>query len=158
AKLNDGNRFKEFKEDVDSIECSKVRVDIAQGVKKVREIVDNNQESRITVHILSDFRQIDWESAKVDEAAKPKAPEGKEGEEAADNLHSMLVKMAQNRSDLKIRLIDTVSPVRQAGQWVQPISHENVGIVDFRAGTRIVGKDMPVPFTVTLANFTTREV
>jgi hypothetical protein len=121
------------------LEATSLHVPILAGVKKAQEIVNANPESRITLHILSDFRHREWA-----------APDG-------DSLHKLLLQMAKERSDLKIRLIDAVYPYRSAGQGGSPLSHENVGIVDVRSGTRVAGKDMPVTFTVTLANFSARE-
>ncbi|MBI3411722.1 MAG: BatA domain-containing protein [Planctomycetes bacterium] len=153
-KLNDGAKFKEFKDDLDALPCSKLHVDMVQGVKKVREIINNNPEAAITLHILSDFRQRDWEVAKTEQSDGAAA----ESKDAEENLHSIIAKMTHDRKDLKVRLVDTVYPYRVAGQGGVPVAHENVGIVDLRAGTRIAGRDMPVPFTITLANFSSREV
>jgi hypothetical protein len=139
-KLNDPRRLEELKKDLEQLEASQLHVPVFTGVKKAHEIVNANPESRVTVHILSDFRQRDW--------ALPDA----------EPMHKMLVQMAKDRSDLKIRMIDTVHPYRQSGKGGMPLSHENVGIVEIRAGTRVAGKDMPVTFTVTLANYSAREV
>ena len=49
--------------------------------------------------------------------------------------------------------------IARRGREVHPLGvHENIGIADIRAGTRVVGKDMPVTFTATLANFSARQV
>ncbi len=139
-KLNDPRNLEAFKKELEQQEASQLHVPIFQGVKKVQELVNANPESRVSVHILSDFREKDW--------ALPDA----------EPMHKMLVQMAKDRSDLKVRMIDTVHPYRQAGQGGIPLSHENVGIAGIRSGTRVAGKDMPVTFTVTLANFSAREV
>ena len=122
------------------LDATALHVPMMAGLKKAQEVINNNPESRVTLHILSDFRQKEWG-----------VPDG-------ENLHKLLVQMAKDRPDLKIRMIDTVHPYRTSGQGGMPLSHENVGIVDLRAGTRVAGKDMPVTFTVTLANYSAREV
>ena len=61
--------------------------------------------------------------------------------------------MAQVQKGIKIRLIDTVYPIRSAAQGGDQKSRPNVGIVDFRPSTRIIGTNMPVQFTVSIKNF-----
>ncbi|MCI0378878.1 MAG: BatA domain-containing protein [Gemmataceae bacterium] len=138
-KLNDGGKLEELKKDVAQMEASKLHVPVLTGVRKVQELVTAYPESRITFHILSDFRQREWS-----------LPD-------AEALHKLLVEMAKDRPDLKIRLIDAVHPYRTSGQGGVPLAHDNVGIVDLVAGTRVAGKDMPVAFTLTLANYSARE-
>jgi len=138
-KLNDPKKLEEFRKDLEQLEASQLHVPVFKGVQKMRDLVAANPESRITLHILSDFRQKDW--------ALPDA----------EPLHKMLSQMVQDNKDLKVRMIDAVHPYRQSGQGGLPLFHENVGIVDMRAGTRVAGKDMPVMFGVTLANFSARE-
>jgi hypothetical protein len=138
-KLNDPKKLAEFKKDLEQLEASQLHVPVLTGVQKMQELVTANPESRVTLHILSDFRQKDW--------ALPDA----------ESLHKMVVQMARERTDLKVRMIDTVHPYRQSGHGGIPLSHENVGIADIRSGTRVAGKDMPVTFTVTLANYSARE-
>jgi hypothetical protein len=140
-KLNDKQKLEELRKDLEQLECSLLHVPVLKGVQKLNDLVIANPESRITLHILSDFRSRDW--------ALPDA----------EPLHKMLVQLAKEHGDLKIRMIDTAGPRhRQAGQGGAPSPNENVGIVDIRAGTRVVGKNMPVDFTVTLANYSAREV
>ncbi|MCI0639991.1 MAG: BatA domain-containing protein [Gemmataceae bacterium] len=138
-KLNDGGKLEDLKKDVAQLEASKLHVPVLAGVRKVQELVTAYPESRITFHILSDFRQREW--------ALPDA----------EALHKLLVEMAKDRPDLKIRLIDSVHPYRTGGQGGMPLAHDNVGIVDLVAGTRVAGKDMPVAFTLSLANYSARE-
>src|SRR5688572_1145196 len=42
------------------VDGSDLHVPILAGVKKAQEIVNNNPNNRITIHILSDFRQREW--------------------------------------------------------------------------------------------------
>src|SRR4029077_19917251 len=70
----------------------------------------------------------------------------------AEGLHQMLQTMAKNSRDFKIRLIDVAHPLWEKGR-PNAQSHDNVGILDFRAGTKVAGKAMPVNFTATIANY-----
>lgn len=121
------------------LDPTSVHVPIMTGVKKAHEVMNAHPEHRVTLHILSDFRQSEWA-----------LPEG-------EAVQKLLVQMSQERNDLKIRLIDVVHPYRVKDQGGIPLSHDNVGIVDLRPGTRVAGKDMPVTFTLTLANYSSRE-
>ena len=95
-------------------------------------------ESQITLHILSDFRHIDWSSSKADALVK----------EVSD--------MVRTQKGIKIRPIDTVQPIRSAAQGF-PDSRDNVGIIDIQPSTRIIGTNMPVQFTVTIKNFSGKQ-
>jgi hypothetical protein len=136
-KLNDKKNVDKVREELDEMKCSKLQVDLLLGIKKAQEIAANHAASRITLHVISDFRQRDWSG-----------PEG-------EALQKALITMTDS-PDVKIRLFDTSYPARQTGGGV-PLSHDNVGILDLRPGTRVAGKDMPVNFTVTLANYSSRE-
>jgi hypothetical protein len=137
-RLSTEDRFKTLKADVEALEPTQMHASMSQAVKKVQDIINNTVDSRITVHVVSDFRQRDW--------ARPEA----------ESLHQMIQSIAKNSRDHKVWLIDVAHPFWKKGD-ANPLSHDNVGIVDFRAGTKVAGKNMPVQFTVTVANFSGRE-
>jgi hypothetical protein len=139
-RLNDQKNVEELQRDVEALEPTRLHVDMLQAVKKVQQIVSANSSSRVYLHILSDFRQKDW------------------GLPEADTLYKSLIEMGREHKHLRIRLIDTVHPYRTAALGGYPQSHDNVGIVELRPSTRIAGKNMPVNFTATLANYSGREV
>lgn len=137
-RLSTESRYQELKSDLDAIEPTLIHASMQQAVKKVQDWVNNNGESRVTLHIVSDFRQRDW--------ARPEA----------ENLHQMLQAMAKTSRDFKVRMIDVAHPFWTKGQG-SPLAHDNIGILDLRAGTKVAGKAMPVNFTATIANFSGRE-
>jgi hypothetical protein len=137
-RLHDHGLFEEMDAEVKQLTPSLLHVDLLHGVKKAKEIAQGNPESQLTLHILSDFRQKDW------------------GQAEGEALHKELVDFAKQYK-AKIRLVDTAHPYRTTGQSGVPLAHDNIGIVDLRPGTRIVGKDMPVTFTINLANYSSRE-
>lgn len=130
--------LKELEQELTNLEATKLHVDLLQGVKKTQEIVNNNVESRITLYIFSDFRQKDWF--------------GQEGDALYKNLQSMV----DSQKDMKLFLFDTAHPDRAQGQAL-PLSHDNIGITELRAGTRVAGRAMPVNFTATISNYSGRE-
>jgi hypothetical protein len=139
SKLNDKKHLDELKNDLELLAPSKLHVDVLQGIKKAQEIINNTppEKTQITLHIVSDLRQRDWNM-----------PE-------KESLQKMLHQLATSK--VKIWLRDTVHPYRLPGQGGIPASHDNIGILDLRPGTRVAGKDMPVSFTVEVGNFSARE-
>ncbi len=133
--LNDPAKLEELKKDIAEMQPTQVHADMLPAIKKAQQIAAGHPESRITLHILSDFRQKDW--------AMPRAEE----------LYKALVGMGEVYKDMKIVPYDAAEKPRQTGPGGYPPSHDNVGIVELRPSTRIVGKGMPVHFTMTLANY-----
>src|SRR5205823_1516722 len=98
SHLNDPNVLEELRKEVEAMQASQLHVDMALGVKKAQEIAANNVESRVTLHVLSDFRQKEW--------VLPQA----------ENMYKTLVALGKDYKDLKIRLHDAAHPARLAGQ------------------------------------------
>jgi len=118
------------------MKCGKLPGGPAAGVKRPWKSRPTTRPSRITLHILSDFRQRDWSG-----------PEG-------ESLQKALVHMTDN-PDVKIRLFDTAHPSasREAGCAV-PRQHRHPRSAARHARGR---QGHAVNFTVTLANFSARE-
>lgn len=54
--LNDPQRKEALKADLDQMKASNLHVSQLLALKKAQEIANNNPDSRVTLHILSDFR------------------------------------------------------------------------------------------------------
>ena len=132
--LADNAKFEELKKELESIQPTVLHATMYQAVKRVEQIVRSNFDHRVTLYVLSDFRRSDW--------ARPQAEE----------LHKTLQGMAADSRDMKIRLIDVAYKPWSNGETTVH-SQDNVGILDFRANTKVAGKGMPVTFTATIANF-----
>jgi hypothetical protein len=135
--LNNEEKLKAANQYIGELQPSMVHVNMLQAVKKAQEIMGGYPESQVTLHILSDFRHNDWSSSK------------------ADALLKEVSGMVQAQKGIKIRPLDTVFPPRSP-QGTNPKSSDNVGILDLRPSTRIIGTNMPVQFTVTIKNFSGR--
>jgi hypothetical protein len=133
--LNDPAKFEELKKDLAEMQPTVLHAEMLPAVQKLQQIVLNNTDSTVMLHIISDFRQKEW--------TLPRAEE----------LYKSLVAMGQANKDMKIHLYDAAEKARQPGQPGFPPSHDNVGIVDLRPSTRIAGKGMPVHFILTVANY-----
>lgn len=137
-RLSTKGRLDELKNDLDSLQPTLLHASMQPAVKKVQDWMQSNPESRLRLHVVSDFRQRDW--------ARPEA----------ESLHEMLQAMARTSRDFKVTLIDSAYPFWTKGQST-PSSPDNVALLDFRAGSKVIGKSMPVNFTATIANFSGRE-
>ncbi len=136
-KLNDESRYNEMKSQVENLKPTLLHANLTDGVRRARRIADDNPKTQANLHILSDFRQKDW------------------GLTEGTALHEELVKMARERK-ARIRLLDTAEPERKKEAGA-PRFNDNVGIVDLRPRTRIVGKDTRVVFTIDVANYGLRD-
>ncbi|MBI3823708.1 MAG: BatA domain-containing protein, partial [Planctomycetes bacterium] len=138
--LNDSNKFKEFESEINELQPSAMHVDMTHGIKAAAKIIGEKAQNRASLHILSDYRHIDWS--------------GKNGEK----LTNELLELVRANKEMKIRPIDTVSPPRAAAQGGYPPSRDNVGITEIRPDARIVGHKIPVRFTVSIHNFSGKQV
>jgi len=138
SRLFDKAKMDEAKNDLGLMEASQLHVNLLPAIKKAQEIVLNNPESQIKLYLFSDLRQSDWS-----------LPAGETQKDA-------LLKLAKGEDVFPV-LQDCVYPYRLKDQGGVPLSRDNVGIVDLRASTRVAGKGMPVTFTVTVANYSSRE-
>src|SRR4051812_2122073 len=59
SRLNDSNNYKELESDIAQMECTKLRFSLVERLQKIKQIADTS-ESKLTIHILSDFRKSDW--------------------------------------------------------------------------------------------------
>lgn len=132
TNLNDSAKFKEFSQRVTEYQASPRNVSMMEGIKVARKLIGDNAESRITLHLLNDFRSVDWSS------------------KSGEGMYKELIDLVKNNKELKLRPIDAALPMRGPGY---PKSSPNVGIVDIRPSTRIVGHKMPVHFTIDIANY-----
>ncbi len=140
-KLGDETRRKEAEREIADIEPSMTHVSALRGLKVVKEFLTKYADTPATLHLVGDFRHRDWTGADGDALVKE------------------LVELAnKNKDKLKIRPTDTVSPKRELARGGIPASRDNVGILDFRPNTRIVGKNMPVQFNISIMNFGSKQI
>jgi len=106
--------------------------DMLQALKKAKEALDESKEMNLILHIVSDFRETDWNDS------------------TRDALGALFEHF--EKAKVQVKLHDVASPLREAGD--KPVqSSGNLAIVDFRPESRVVVKDMPMEFTVSVANF-----
>lgn len=133
-RLNDKKNLDKLTVEVNEMQPSMVHATMTQAIKKAKEIIGNYGDSTVTLHVISDFREKEWAGS------------------TGEGLTKELVDLVKDKKgEIKVRIIDTVHPARASTG--HPKSQDNVGIVDFRPDTRLVGKNMPVPFTILIKNF-----
>jgi hypothetical protein len=116
------------------LECSSLRIDLADGVIAAQEVFDKLPQDKRILHLVSDFRRRDWSEPDV------------------TRLNKLLEDV--NRAGVKVNLVDAAHPYRNELQKT-PLHHDNLAIVDLRPETRIAPRDLPVQFKVAVANYGT---
>jgi hypothetical protein len=130
-RLND-QTIQDLQKTLDDTECTFLHTDMGDAVKAAKEVFDKVPQDRRILHVVSDFRQRDWSEADAAELSR-----------ALDSL---------TRSGVTVNLIDTAHPFRNELQKT-PLHHDNLAIIDLKPETRVVARDLPVQFTVTVANY-----
>src|SRR5437763_1618505 len=119
---------------------SALHVDLIAGVKKAKEIFEQNPTARHVLHVVSDFRARDWTGG------------------TADALQQEIAALTQvkGQGGAAVHLLDAADPPRNPTQRAA-LDHGNTGILDLQPETRVAARFMPVDFAVTLANYTPAE-
>ncbi len=113
-----------------------LHLDMAKGVEAAAEILGQNPQDERHLHIVSDFRQPHWT------------------EPEATRLIQALQSLTQ--SGVANHFVDTAHPTRGENQKTA-LFHDNFAVVELRAETRVAAENMPVQFTVTVANHSPSE-
>jgi hypothetical protein len=124
-------------------ECSLLHLDLTKGVKAAEDLLEKNVADQGILYIVSDFRQRHWGGPEAEGLLK-----------ALDHLAKGKDQQAKNR--VKINLIDVAHPFRSETQRTA-LYHDNLAVVEVRPESRVVAEQMPVTFTVTVANYSPSE-
>lgn len=117
-------------------EPTMLHLDLVQGLKAARTILDKHSQDERLLHVVSDFRSLHWN-----------------GPDAA-GLRDLLKDISQ--AGVKINLVDAAYPYRTEAQR-QPAYSDNLAISELRAEVRVAVLGMPVPFTVKVTNYSLTE-
>jgi uncharacterized membrane protein len=117
-------------------EASQRHVELTEGLKKAAEEFEREKNMDHVLHVVSDFRSIDWGDRNKESVGK-----------AFEDL---------SQSGVKIHLLDCVAPERTP-QLKSPLASDNLSIVDFAPDARIVPKNKEVEFTVRVHNYSNSE-
>lgn len=111
-------------------------VELTEGLKKAAEEFEREKNMDHVLHVVSDFRGIDWGDRNKESVGK-----------AFEDLKT---------AGVKIHLLDCVAPERTP-QLKAPLASDNLSIVDFAPDARIVPKNKEVEFTVRVHNYSNSE-
>lgn len=134
--LNDESKQKEAQDEIKKIEPSLQHIPLPSVLGKLTALMEARQGNRIELHIVSDIREKDWDSAYT-------------------TLQADLAALTLKHKDLTCKLTDILPPARTKESV--PESPENVAIVDLRPATRVVSKTMRMEFVMRLANFSSQD-
>jgi hypothetical protein len=133
-RLNDASVREAMDRELAEMQCTSLSLPLAAALKRAKEIADTSTD-RVTVHILTDFRKIDWGG-----------PEAKE-------VHKLMSALGKNENVKMVYLIDCSAPTREPGQGGAPQASANLGIVEVRPNTRVASTTSTIVCTVTVANY-----
>ncbi|MBO0697863.1 MAG: hypothetical protein J2P46_05690, partial [Zavarzinella sp.] len=111
-------------------------VELADALKKAKAIFEDEKDSRLVLHVVGDFRAIDWSDRTKETLGQ-----------AFEELKTMQV---------ETHLLDCVTPERTPQQKA-PLASDNLAIVDFAPDARIVAQRKEVEFTVRVHNYSNSE-
>jgi hypothetical protein len=138
-RLNDDS-ITELHNYLADLKPSALHVDLVAGVRRAKEIFDQNPTSRHVMHVVSDFRARDWTGGGADALQQEIAP----------------LTQVKGQGAATVHLLDVADPPRTQTQRAV-MDHGNVGILDLQPETRVAARYMPVDFTLTIANYTPAE-
>jgi len=128
--------LEELKAYLDELQPSPKHVHVSAGIAKAQKLFAETRNMKPILHIVSDFRALDW---------------GSEKQQSLGEQFEQL-KIAQTG----VFLMDVAHPGRTSTANV-PNAHDNLAIVDLRPETRIAAHNQTVEFTVYVANYSNTE-
>src|SRR5262249_54020243 len=137
-RLGDASVMEELKADLKKMECSSLSLSLVPALRRVKDIADSSSD-RITVHLMTDFRRVDWTGDEAKEAGK------------------LMAELGKHKNVKYVYLVDCAHPRREPGQGGVPVYHDNLAIVEVRPSTRVASVGSTVMCTVTVANFSPRD-
>jgi Aerotolerance regulator N-terminal len=136
GRLN-ATTVEELRTYLNPLKPSPLRVGIPAGLARAKALLDDAPKMRRVLHIVGDFRSVDWSSSDQEALAQT----FKELEDAK----------------IKVFLIDAAHPEVGQSQQKAPLYHDNIGIIDLRPETKVAPRFAPVEFTVLIANYSNSE-
>jgi len=137
-QLNDASA-EQLKSKLDGYRPTAIHKDPLGALVKAQDLFSQDKESRQHIlHVVSDFRDIDWANGA-----------------GVEKLTTEIDKLLENGTNLS--LIDTAHPYRNETKGIA-IDHGNVALLDLRAEARMAAEAVQVEFTATIANFSAAQV
>ncbi|HUR52798.1 MAG TPA: BatA domain-containing protein [Gemmataceae bacterium] len=130
--------IEEMRSYMGGLKPSAVHAKLSEGLKRAKAMLDEKSDKEVAkvIHVVTDLRGADW------------ATDG-------DTVRQIMTDLTS--SNIQVHLIDVAAPYRKESEK-QPITTNNVGIVEFRPRARVAAKNQPIEFEVRLKNFGTTEL
>ncbi len=138
-RLNN-DTVEDLRRHLDDLKPSAVHTDLLYGVRKAKEIFEQEPNTKHVLHVVSDFRARDWAGGGADALAQELAP----------------LTQTKGAGGAAVHLLDAADPPRSPTQRTA-IDHGNLGLLDVQPETRVAARYLPVDFTLTVANFSPAE-
>lgn len=138
-RLNDES-VEDLRNHLSDLKPSPLHIDLIEGIRKAKEIFEQNPNSRHVLHVVGDFRNRDWSGG------------------PADSLQQEIKSLTdvKGQGGAVVHLLDVADPPRNPKQQAA-IDHGNTGILDLQPETRVAAVNMPIDVSITLANYTPAE-
>jgi len=115
-----------------------LHIDPVKAIEKSRDVFNSVSHGQKILHLVSDFRENDWGTS-----------------DKLEELNEQINKLTD--AGINLNLLDTAHPFRKDTKGVV-LHHDNLAIEDFKSDSRIAAEGMPVEFTVSVMNYSTKEV
>ncbi|MGH7224111.1 MAG: hypothetical protein ACRELF_12850, partial [Gemmataceae bacterium] len=115
---------------------SAMHIDPIEAINKAQTLFNDVAQGQKILHLVSDFRDLDWSGPGADDLSK-----------AIDKLVD---------SGIHLSLIDTAHPYRGATRQVA-LHHDNLAITDLHAEARVIAEGVETEFSVTIRNYSSSD-
>ncbi len=113
-----------------------LHIDPVVGINKGQEFFNDVAQGQKILHLVSDFRDVDWSGP------------------SAEEMNKAIEKLVE--SGIHLSLIDTAHPYRGPARQVA-LHHDNLAITDLHAESRVVAEGVETEFSVTIRNYSSSD-
>ncbi len=113
-----------------------LHIDPIVGINKGQEFFNDVAQGQKILHLVSDFRDVDW------------------SDPGAEEMNKAIEKLVE--SGIHLSLIDTAHPYRGPARQVA-LHHDNLAITDLHAESRVVAEGVETEFSVTIRNYSSSD-
>ncbi|HTU94181.1 MAG TPA: BatA domain-containing protein [Gemmataceae bacterium] len=123
-------------EKLHDLKPSALHIDPIEGIDKAQMLFNDVAQGQKIMHLVSDFRDVDWSGP------------------GAEELNKAIEKLVE--SGIHLSLIDTAHPYRGSGRQAV-LHHDNLAITDLHAESRVVAEGVETEFSVTIRNYSSSD-
>jgi len=134
-RLNDRSA-ESIEEKLRDLKPSALHIDLLKGIQKAHLLFNDVPQGQKILHLVSDFRDVDWSGP------------------GAEELNKAIEQLVE--SGIHLSLIDTAHPYRGPSRQIVP-HHDNLAITDLHAESRVVAEGVETEFSVTIRNYSSSD-